>query len=317
MNHAPSNLPTGGGFSRRTLLGGLVATPAIAALLSACGSDAQTADTTVDTTANSTGDTTTGNTTTGGTTTGTGSGTGIEHPTGKNEIVLRFGYVGGFVPQGFAFTNAPSLLVTGDGRVIQGGVVAAIYPGPLLPALNERSITEAGVQRLLDLAETARLLQTPPDYSAEIMVADAADTQVIINAKGQNFLHQAAALGFDTPEKTDARQALAKFVELISDLSAVVGADNLGAEIPLAPESYRLQARAVTEEELSGLDVEPTRVAWPADAGVALGDAVECAIASAATVGALLTEANQLTYFTEGDVIYQVSAIAFLPGDAC
>jgi hypothetical protein len=303
VNEAPSNLPTGRGFSRRTLLGALAATPALAALLAACGSDAQTADSTADTTADSTGN--------------TAGGTGIERPTGKDDVVLRFGYVGGFVPQGFAFMNAPSLLVSGDGRVIQGGVVPAIYPGPLLPALNERSITEAGIQRLLDLAETAHLLQTPPDYSAEIMVADAADTQVIINAKDQNFLHQAAALGFDTPEKTDARQALAKFVELISDLATVVGAENLGAEIPFAPESYRLQARAVTEEELTGFDVEPTRVPWPADAGVALADAAECAIASADVVGALLTEANQLTYFTEGDAIYQVSAIALLPGDTC
>ena len=303
VNEAPSNPSTRRGFSRRTLLGALAATPAIAALLAACRSDAQTADTTSDTTGNSTGNSSTGS--------------GIEHPTGKDDVVLRFGYVGGFVPQGFAFTNAPSLLVTGDGRIIQGGAVPAIYPGPLLPALNERSITEAGIQRLLDLAETAHLLQTPPDYSAEIMVADAADTQVIINAKGQSFLHQAAALGFDTPEKTDARQALAKFVELISDLATVVGAENLGAEIPLAPESYRLQSRVVTEDELSGFDIEPTRVTWPAAAGVSLADSAECATASADAVGALLTEANQLTYFTEGDAIYQVSAIALLPGDTC
>ena len=303
VNEAPSSLPTGRGFSRRTMLGALAATPAIAALLAACGSDAQTAATTADSTANSTGNSSTGS--------------GIEHPAGKGEVVLRFGYVGGFVPQGFAFTNAPSLLVTGDGRVIRGGVVPAIYPGPLLPALNERSITEAGIQRLLDLAETAHLLQTPPDYSAETMVADAADTQVIINAKGQQFLHQAAALGFDTPEKTEARQALAKFVELISDLATVVGAENLGPEIPLAPESYRLQARVVTEQELTGFDIEPTRVPWPTDAGVSLADAAQCAMVPADAVGALLTEANQLTYFTEGDAIYQVSAIALLPGDAC
>jgi hypothetical protein len=36
--------------------------------------------------------------------------------------------------------------------------VVAIYPGPLLPNLLQRSITETGIQRLLDLADEHGLL---------------------------------------------------------------------------------------------------------------------------------------------------------------
>jgi hypothetical protein len=73
-------------------------------------------------------------------------------------VVLSITDVGGFVPSDRTFANLPRLLVTGDGRVIQAGPVIAIYPGPLLPNVLQRSITEAGIQRLIDLADEHGLL---------------------------------------------------------------------------------------------------------------------------------------------------------------
>ena len=51
------------------------------------------------------------------------------------------------------------------------------------------------------------------------------------------------------------------------------------------------------------------------DSGVKLADATVCALVPAAAVEAVFAEANQLTYFTEGAVVYQVTAVAALPGD--
>ena len=48
-----------------------------------------------------------------------------------------------------------------------------------------------------------------------------------------------------------------------------------------------------------------------------LADAAECVAVPAADVGELFADANQLTFFTEGDVTYQVAVKPQLPGDGC
>ena len=308
------------GLSRRSLLMAALGAPALAALVAACGDDTKQSDpTTADTTNASTGDTS------GGTTAPTTGA--IDHPTGADEMIFRFGYVGGFTTVGVAFTSPPSVLVTGDGRLITPGVTTAIYPGPLLPALSERTITEAGIQKLLALADTAGLLATPPDYSGNILVADAADTLVVIHANGETFTHQAPALGFEEPDESDARKALRTFTDLLGDIAAVVGAENLGEEAPLVAESYRVQAMVVTDEELASIvEPAPTVVDWPL-ADLSLAGAAECLVVPADRIGSALTDASQITFFRDGTVadssvapnpiVYRVSAIALLPGDVC
>src|SRR5215210_57424 len=48
-----------------------------------------------------------------------------------------------------ACTVTPVALVTGDGRVLTTGPVAAIYPGPLLPNVQQQTITPEGIQTLV------------------------------------------------------------------------------------------------------------------------------------------------------------------------
>jgi len=234
-------------------------------------------------------------------------------------VILRYGYVGGFVPAGYAFTNVPNVLITGDGRLIQPGVTTQQYPGQLLPALEVRSISEAGIQKILAAADASNLLAPPPDYSAEVNVADAADTQVVLNAKGESFLHQAPALGYQDPAETKVRIALHDFTIGLDDIETFVGKENLGEARPFEATIYRFQARPLTAEDLAGYTDEPkpTQVPWPSDIGVTLASAAECAEVDAAAVGTLFGDANQLTFFVEDDTTYMVSAVAMLPGDSC
>lgn len=288
-------------LSRRSFVTALVMTPALAAILAACGDDAQVASTVPDQ---------------------------IVHPTGADEVVLRLGYEGGFVPTGYLFVSVPTLLVSGN-RVFQQGATTLEYPGKLLPAITVRTISEAGIQKLLDLALKASLLQTPPDYTAETLVADAPDTVLTLNAQGSTFTHRAYALGFNFDangnpgsELTPARQRLASFVTAVGGLEAAVGADNLGVITEFVPDTYRFQARVADPTELESLDPKPTIVDWPADTGVALADAVECGSAPAAKVDTVLRAATQLTYFrdtaNDADTVYALAAVAVLPGDvAC
>ncbi len=145
-------------------------------------------------------------------------------------------------------------------------------------------------------------------------MADAPNTVLTINAADDTFVHSAYALGTGNPE-SDARQNLLDATTALSDVETAAGAANLGVEQPFVPTIYRFQARAIDPAELNGQQPAPTVVPWPVDAGVSLASATTCARVDAASVGSLFLDAKQNTYFTEGDVTYQLAVAGVLPGD--
>jgi hypothetical protein len=315
---------------RRRLFVGLAVAPAVAALLAACGSEAtETADTVAPTTIPVTSvpgttvpDTATPDTTTPDTTApGTSVADQIEHPMTADSVIVRVAYEGGFVPPGVNFAQLPILLIAGDGNVYTEGVTTEEFPGPLLRPIQVRQLSEAGIQRLLSLAQEAGLLDTPPDYSGADNVADAPETVVEINAAGGGFVHRAYALGIDADkDSSEARRKLNEFVEKLGSLEEVVGEDELGEESLFEPTEYRFQSLPIAEADVDGLDPEPTIVNWPDAAGVTLRDSTECAVLPAETIGAFFEELKQNTVLHEGDgetaSFYQLAAAAVLPGDA-
>ena len=247
---------------------------------------------------------------------------GYQHPTGADDVVIEYAEVGGFVTREFAFQQTPNLLVSGDGRVFSPGAQIEIYPGPLLPAVQVQPITEDGVQATLAAAEEAGLLQQI-DYEQPTDIADATTAQVTINVNGQTFVHEAYALGLAFPgegseETTPERQALADFIARLNGMAGVVGVDQLGEQTVFEPAEYGIEAIVVDDLSAYGSDgIEPTVVDWLADASVRLADASTCIVVSAAEVGELLATANQLTFFNDADVTYQVLAKPILPGTTC
>src|SRR5690349_15192915 len=61
-------------------------------------------------------------------------------PVAAEGLVLRVEYTGGFVSPSATAGRLPLISVYADGRVIAEGPVAAIYPGPALPNLQEQRI---------------------------------------------------------------------------------------------------------------------------------------------------------------------------------
>ncbi len=290
-------------MNRRSFLAAVVVSPVLAALAS-CGDPNQVSVATEPTTPLTVPDTVPPTTPV----------TGIAHPTGADEIVLRLAYEGGFVPAGYAFVSTPTLLVSGDGRVFTPGIIPAIFPGPLLPSVMVRTITEDGMQAMLGIAQESGLLETPPEYPDSDNVADAPNTVLTINAAGDTFVHSAYALGIVDPE-TGARQNLLDATTKLSDIEGAAGAANVGVDQPFVPTSYRFQSRAIDPTELTGQEPAPSVVAWPGEAGVSLASATTCARVDAASVGSLFLDAKQNTYFKEGDIVYQVAVAGVLPGD--
>ena len=241
---------------------------------------------------------------------------GYLHATGDEDVVVEIGFEGGFVPLEVMFARVPNLLVTGSGRAIETGPVTQIFPGPLLANLQERSITEVGIQALLAQADALGLL-ADVEYARNDLIADAADTVVRISVDGATYEHRAYALGIDGDEGDTARANLAEFVVAAADLAGTVGASELGVQSPFDGEAYLVRATPVTADEIAGTEVEPTIVEWPAGSSVRLADAAECAVVLAAEGDALFVNATQLTFFADAGVTYRVAAISRLPGRGC
>ena len=247
---------------------------------------------------------------------------GYQYPTGADEVVIEYAEVGGFVPREFAFQQTPNVLVSGDGRLFGPGAQIEIYPGPLLPAVQVQTITDEGIQTLLAAADEAGLFQQV-DYEQPTNIADASTAQVTINVDGQTYVHEAYALGLANPnepgvETTPERQALADFIAQLMDLPTLVGADQLGEQTIFEADEYGIEALVVDDLSVYGSDgIEPTVVDWPAEATVRLADAATCTVVSADEVGETLAAANQLTFFTDAGITYQVLAKPILPGTNC
>jgi len=245
------------------------------------------------------------------------------HPTGSDEVVFQYSEVGGFVPRSFAFQSPPVILVSGDGSVFTPGAQIAIYPGPLLPAIQVQAISELGIQRLLAAADEAGLY-TDIDYSADLNVADASTAMVTISVDGETWVHEAYALGIGAgPGQDDAdvaveREALNTFLAEVSDLASVVGPDELGPAEIYEPDDYLIEALVVDDPaDFANGELEPTIVAWPTGATVRLADASSCTLVSATDVGEVLESANQLTLFSDAGITYEVLAKQKLPGSTC
>jgi hypothetical protein len=261
--------------------------------------------------------------TTPGDTSGDNGGRTYEVRKGADDVVISVSREGGFVPVEMIFANTPAALVTGDGRVLSTGPVVAIYPGPLLPNIQQRSISPAGVQALLAKADELGLLGNV-EYAGNDRVADAPDTVVTIAVDGEVYTHRAYALEIEGPGTEDdpARANLAEFVAAMSDLPSTVGDSELGPEEPFETDQYLIRATPADPEAAATEGIEPTVVPWPADAPVRLADAAECAPVPVATFEPLFADATTLTFFTEpgpdgAEVAYQVTPVPQFPGRTC
>jgi hypothetical protein len=235
--------------------------------------------------------------------------------TGADDVVISVRYDGGFAPVGAIFARTPVALITGDGRALTTGPEPAIYPGPLLPNILERSITPAGVQQLVAMADRLGLL-ADVTYPRDDRVADAPDTIVEITVGGRTFHHDAYALGIDDTEVGAGRRRLLDFVAALGDLEGTVGGTALGPEQPFRPDEYLIQA-VVSDPATSSTNPRPSVVPWPSDAPVRLADATACAAVPTDVAARLFDRANALTYFGEAGVTYYVAAVQQVPGRTC
>jgi hypothetical protein len=261
----------------------------------------------------------------------------IEHPTG-DEPVLVIEDVGGFAMVDMIAMRLPSFIMLGDGRVIMQGMQTLEFPGPALPALQERTLTEQGIQEVLEAIEETNLFTADLELKgAQAMVADATDTVFRLAADGREVTVSVYALGLldpsmDSPpgvtaSELDAHRVLSQLRDSLMTIDTAVSAEGWEAEgwQPYEPEAFRLYVRDVTGEPVDDLPGQVRE--WPTDDDPAtvgeeqptFGNGTRCLVVdgdAAATWLAELEAANQNTRWTDdGERRFSVQARPLLPGD--
>ena len=261
----------------------------------------------------------------------------IDHPTGSDAILV-VDSSGGMVPVQFMVTNLPPLVILGDGRVIMQGAQTLEFPGPAYPALIERTLTEEGIQAVLQGIQDTNLFTTDLELNGGMSIcADCPNTLFKLNAGGQDVTVSIYGLGMLLPDmepppgmtsgEIDAHRILGQLNDGLMTLDSWLPASAWETEgwQPYQPEAIRLYVRDVTGEPVEGGDLPEQVRQWPTDDDpaafgeevAAFGDGTRCAVVDGALGATWLEElaaANQMTLWTDdGERRFSVKARPVLP----
>lgn len=262
-------------------------------------------------------------------------GSGVPHPDG-NEVVLTVSDEGGFVPVDWTVRSMPAFVLLGDGRVIVQGPQLLIFPGPILPNLQVRTLTDDGMQTLLEeIGETGLFASDLDLRGAMNMIADAPDTVFTLNADDRQVTLRIYALGMVEPgmevpgmgaAELTAHRTLSQLRDNLLMLDTALPADAWADEWhSFEPEAFRLWVRDASGEppnpDVGALPV----LDWPTDADPAafgeedplLGDGTRCGVVEGAEAEAWLEALSQATELSRlrsaDDGLWAVIARPLLP----
>jgi hypothetical protein len=225
-----------------------------------------------------------------------------------NGFALRAWTTQALPPAGTFTSDGPSLGIS-DGRLITPGPQIDIFPSPLMPNVQQRPISDAGIGAIVEAARSAGLLEGPTDLTGGsqpgavtahlLFVVDGVEREVVGDPTRQIVCITTpceAAPG--TPEA---------FGGVWARLMDVPGW--LGGELgPEAPFDFTRLAVLLTEPMLDAT-LPPSFAPWPLERpmmqfGVALGEPLpRCGAVDGVEMDALLAAfrgANSHTHWTDG-----------------
>lgn len=208
-------------------------------------------------------------------------------------------------------TAGPSLAIV-DGLLIVPGPVPAIYPGPLLPNLQGRPISDAGLAAIQAAAAAAGLLDGPTDLTGGTMPGGrTAHLLFVIDGLEREVLgdpgKQIVCITTPCEAAPGTPEAFAGFWARLTDVAAWLGGE-MGPERPWDPERV---AVLLTEPRLDAT-IPPSFMPWPLDEpmdkfGTVFATPegvppVRCGVIEGSELAAALAafrSANQLTRWTD------------------
>ena len=254
-------------------------------------------------------------------------------PVDPAKVIFRVSWDGGFVTPEMILGRLPLVAVYADGRVITLGPVPAIYPGPFMPNVQERTLSPQALERLIELARDKDLLKDVHyDFPG---IADVPDTVLDISLDGKSYRLSATALseaGLEggiapaiEPNPADAagRAALREFVDALMTVPESDYVDEPHAYDFEALRLYVTTAAIVEDSEFPG---EQPPIAWPLDDLATAGEQVDgspidarCLVLAGddlETVLPLLAGANQLSVFESEGEFYSLIPRPLYPDES-
>lgn len=243
-------------------------------------------------------------------------------PGASDELVLRMDVTGGFTPPQYQERDVPEWSLFADGRLVIPGPQIEIYPGPALPALNQRTLTADAIARIVARAREAGLEGPDRTYPAT-NVADAPDTVFTHVIDGVAHTTRVGALsGFDidpnaSAEEQQARRDLQALVDDLNDLASWLDDGDIGEEEPFEAAALAVYVHPYQPAE----DLKQEAKDWPLDEPLAtFGEPTRfdsrCGVARGGDFDALMPlarEANELTPWRSEGERYQLVLRPLLP----
>jgi len=255
----------------------------------------------------------------------------IDHPGEADEPILIVTTGGGLVPAQYLFTAMPSFALYGDGALVVPGAQMELYPGPALPPMVARTISEAGIQSILRAALEAGL-DRDGDYSdlGNMGIMDAGTTRFALTVDGVTHVVTAYALGMEGEQQAgqpddvwEMRRSLARFQQELGSLATWLPADSLGQERSYEARAARLLIGPYAPDD--ELPQDPKR--WPLPGGLGafgepadmLGEGWGCGVLEGdewTAVHALAAESNRLTPWQSDGERYTITFRPLLPDES-
>lgn len=232
------------------------------------------------------------------------------------------------IPPDATFSWLPQTVVTVDGRVLTGGAVEAIFPGPLLMPVFERQVSARGWLQIVDAGRAAGLLTGKADFTDGALAPGSVATRLEILADGRLFDVVGDATRvmncITTPcdPQPGTPEAFAGFVNRFFDLGGWLGPD-AGPEQPYIPRGYAVLVGPPPDDQ--GIPQPP--LAWPFEAGLASfgkpladGSGRRCGLVQggdATTLRPILQAARSTTRFRDpaDESFHGLTVRPLLPGD--
>lgn len=182
-------------------------------------------------------------------------------------LVLRIEDRGGFVPMEYTFTRQPSLVVMSDGTMFTLPPMIEIYPPPLQTGYEVRTLTQEGLDALIDRAIAAGLTEDGSKDADDSTgaVADASTTVfTFVDRDGTEHEVSAYALGIH-PRETAERGRLQQFREDLGNLEAWMPDGSVGESSVEPAQAIRIGVNPYGGEP----DVPQEARPWPLEPGLA------------------------------------------------
>lgn len=250
-------------------------------------------------------------------------------PPADAQVRLRVTLVQALPPPA-TFTWLPSIVITLDGRVLTGGAIPAVFPGPLVNPIVERQISAAGWARVVEAARSAGLLGAIRDFTGGQMPPGSQVTRLELAADGQVFVisgdagRQIMCVQAPCVAPPGTPEAFAGFVNSLGDIASIAGAGELGPEKLHEPAGFAVIA---TPGKPDDQGVPQPAIAWPLPGGfkafgapLSDGSGGRCGLITGADVGLVrpaFAAATQVTPWRDptDDSLHGLMVRPLLPGD--